>query len=192
MGFNIPKSDANAAIYGLRWLPVSMAAQGASVGFGVWKNFTDIQTVNQHLFPSTCPIESLSPFNQFLAKLGTLASHILCVPSEELLFRGVVQHYLLKKLPLQILATHAPGMVPWVNSTPGKAARIVLSSLIFSAAHLGRQSNDTKWVNLVRSNAFGLGVGTGIAMETTDNLFAPMALHLAWNLIAYMLYLRKC
>lgn len=90
--------------------------------------------------------------------LELVASAVMPAFMEELLFRGI--------------------LFRWIEEFGGSWAALLLSSLIFGAAHLGNPS--ASWFT-----SFGIAIGPGLllgaAYMLTRNLWLSMGIHAAWN-----------
>lgn len=94
---------------------------------------------------------------------------LLVAPSEELIFRGIVQG----------LFRRAYGVVPGV----------VLASALFGAVHVAAVSGGgagTGQVALTLATTAALGAVLGVAYELSENLIVPVVVHGLWNTMTFL------
>lgn len=93
---------------------------------------------------------------------------LLIMGSVALLLNAVTQEILVRSYIFQTVQSHF-----------GVAVAVVVSSLIFAALHAGVIKNS--WIAAL--NVLGAGVLFGIAYATSGNLWLPIAIHFAWNVV---------
>jgi len=100
-----------------------------------------------------------------------LSAVLLCLIypiTEEFLFRGVIQGYLLN---------HRLGPMSKLGIS---VANIVTTILFFTLHWIGRSLTVASWV-------IGPSLILGVVREKTDSLVAPMLVHIVWNVSWYSL-----
>ncbi len=113
--------------------------------------------------------------------------------SEEILFRGLIQDLLLTRVPKYIIAKIAPGKETALDTRMAMAARIILTSALFSAAHLqnkGILSDSYVATQLVTT--FVVGIGFGALKESKAGLLGSIGAHMAHNMLATAPILWSC
>src|SRR5262249_16943381 len=85
----------------------------------------------------------------------------LCAPIiEEMVFRGLIQEVLLKRIPKYVIKKISPGKEIALDSTIAKATRIALTAALFSACHLANiGSMPNVSAQLVATFVAGIGLG---------------------------------
>lgn len=80
---------------------------------------------------------------QFFPENAQLFSHLVINTPivEEILFRGVIQEILMRKVPVALLQKVNPQAANWLQSnTYAKIGRVALSTLIFALTHFGTEN----------------------------------------------------
>lgn len=126
-------------------------------------------------------------------KVSMAASIGIILPvCEEILFRGLMQEVLLKKIPKYILSKIAHEKETYLNSTIAKVTRITLSAGAFSAYHLTNSGfMPESYVSAQIAGTFILGIGCGILQENVG-LFGAIGAHAANNIMAISPRLLSC
>jgi|GEM_PF-6874779 membrane protease YdiL (CAAX protease family) len=144
---------------------------------------------NSH-FPSM-PNKHLTPLIMKIS--AALMTGVIVPLQEEIFFRGLLQDVLLTRIPKFIVKKIAPGNETVLDTTIAKAARILLTSAAFSAAHLsneGVESDSFVAVQLV--SAFMIGIGFGLLKESKAGLLGSIAAHMVHNFAALAPTLLDC
>lgn len=101
--------------------------------------------------------------------------------AEEVLFRGVLQDLLLKRLPEKIIKRISPENAGKVESKIYTAVRILLTSAAFSYYHeMNRGTLSDEYVTLQRVASFLMGIGFGLLKEQYG-LSASIGAHMMQN-----------
>jgi membrane protease YdiL (CAAX protease family) len=111
--------------------------------------------------------------------------------AEEVIFRGLIQHLLLKKLIEKAIAKIAPQQASWVDTKIGKIFRITLVSLLFSGWHL-LGTNGEKAFQLQATAAFFAGCILGAIHESSLGLMGAIGCHMVHNAVAGYLSCNQC
>ncbi|HEV8051568.1 MAG TPA: CPBP family intramembrane glutamic endopeptidase, partial [Parachlamydiaceae bacterium] len=104
----------------------------------------------ERIINTTCPLQEFvtqlnhnsrnsTPMSVYDLKKFTVLSSLPSSIIEELIFRGLVQDVLLKRIPQFIINKVAPGNEHFLDTKIAKVARIVLTASLFSAAHLSNK-----------------------------------------------------
>lgn len=156
---------------------------------------------------ATCPMQeyvtqfnSLFPFypevhqTVFSVKAAMVGGFGVLTPIfEEVIFRGLVQDILMKRIPQYIVKKIAPGREMALDSRIAGIVRIVLTSALFSAYHLlNRGIFANAYVDLQIVQTFIMGISLGIFKESKAGLFGAMGAHMAHNIIAISPQLLSC
>lgn len=99
---------------------------------------------------------------------GTFSWMTLALAGAALAANAFTQELLFRGYPFRLVARRA-----------GPAAAVLITSLLFSAAH--RPALDRAWLPAV--NVALAGVLFGVALLRTGNLWLPTALHAGWNVL---------
>ncbi|MGH2692427.1 MAG: lysostaphin resistance A-like protein [Actinomycetota bacterium] len=118
-------------------------------------------------------VEARVPLPEGLPPIGWAVAVVLALLvapiAEEVLFRGV--------------------LVPAVRQRFGVAVAVAGSSLVFGLAHVTR--GDPLQVTVEVAVATAMGVGLAIQYARRGNLVAPVAAHLAFNVLGLLILLRR-
>lgn len=95
---------------------------------------------------------------------------------EEILFRGVLQEFLLKRLPQRILHTFAPRRAWIIDSTPLKVMRVLAVSTLFALVH-----EEVRACERSIGPQLAGGFAFGYQMEVSESLIPAIQQHLMWN-----------
>ena len=169
--------------------------------------------VNDKLFNNTCLIEK--PISKFpyptcplrvacrdlnlpitpsqIKITNLVALGVIPAVGEELLFRGLIQDVLLKRLPAWMLKKISPGQEKMIDTKIAKIGRIILTSALFSAWHLqNRGILPDAYVKSQLVGTFTLGILLGMIKESNLGLLGSMGAHFANNTIAISPILLGC
>lgn len=112
---------------------------------------------------------------------------------EEIVFRGLIQDLLLKRIPKYIVKWIAPGKEVALDSAIVEAARITLTAAIFSAFHLANSGLMTdSHVSMQLVATFVLGIGFGALKESKAGLLGSTGAHITNNIWAIIPQLLRC
>ncbi len=101
---------------------------------------------------------------------------------EELVFRGVIQDLLLKKLLGKVIEKVSPGNAAWTNGKTAKISRIVIASVLFGALHLVTPTKEIPLaIALQAFNALFLGAILGAVKESRLGLIGSIGCHMMHN-----------
>nr|QIQ10899.1 hypothetical protein OJOKFFHK_00042 [uncultured bacterium] len=156
---------------------------------------------------ATCPVEEYVkqwnfafPYNPefhetvFSTKASLVAGVGVAYPLfEEVVFRGLIQDVLLKRIPKYIVSKVAPGKETALDSNIAKVARITLTAAAFSACHLvnfGIMPDSYVRAQLIAS--FVMGIGFGALKESKAGLLGAIGAHMANNVMAISPQLWSC
>lgn len=105
---------------------------------------------------------------------------------EELIFRGLIQHMLLKKLPEMTCRYAFPKYVHLINSKAAKLTRIVATALAFSAMHLNNSSVvSDEYLKAQVLSTFLTGLAMGWMKESDLGIASTIGMHIYHNFFAY-------
>lgn len=157
---------------------------------------------------STCPLQELSEqFNESLYSIvngleisplmiKVFIGSVICVYpaiSEELIFRGLIQDVLLKRIPSWVLKKIHYSHENILDTKIAKAARIIFTSALFAASHLFNQGIFTdSYVQAQVVGTFALGIIFGAIKESSLGLVGSTGAHFMNNLIAISPLLFSC
>lgn len=116
------------------------------------------------------------PFGHFYATFLTIPY------TEEMLFRGLLQELILKKVPTALLRQFYPSKISLVNGKLASAARIITCAGLFALAH-ARAPEHPYDSAIFLGHKFAVGVCCGIIQEMTGNLYLSTTFHSGFNLI---------
>jgi membrane protease YdiL (CAAX protease family) len=110
------------------------------------------------------------------------ATFLTCPFSEEIVFRGMLQEIILKKIPAKILQQVAPSYASMINSKAATAARILISAGTFALVHAAAPQHPYDSAFFLFQK-FAVGVCCGVIQEVAGNVFLSTAFHAGGNLI---------
>jgi hypothetical protein len=102
---------------------------------------------------------------------------------EEIFFRGIIQHCLLKKIPQKIIETISPTHAKMVNSALSRIARVAVVALFFAAIHHDALNCNSK--DLISHLIGGLLYGSLVDLNPA-NLVHTINLHFIFNILCEM------
>lgn len=109
---------------------------------------------------------------------------------EELFFRGIIQDFILKRVPNFLLKKMRPIKSIFSDSTRAKICRVALTTGLFSAFHLlsiGSASSELKsFMQIQAIGAIPLGLFFGAIKESPLGLFGTIGAHMGHNFVAMM------
>jgi membrane protease YdiL (CAAX protease family) len=185
----IQSNSYSLALSGVKWLPVAMAAQAATVGIGMLAGWVSWDTVKAAFTPAAeCPLKSV----EGRQKLGGAMMLISGQPAiEEFGAREIFQNQMLTVFPTWILGKIVPGSEWIVKSTVAKVARTVLSGGLFSYSHYifhpaNAPESAQKIMNFQVLNTLGIGLALSALRERTGSSWPAFGLHVAWNVLTML------
>lgn len=130
----------------------------------------------------------------FGLKASLFAFVVLAAPlCEEVIFRGLIQDVLLKRIPKYFVKKIAPGKETSLDSNISKVVRITLTAALFSAAHLSNSKIAAdSYVSMNLIATFVLGIGCGVLKETKAGLLGAVGAHMNNNIFAISSTLWSC
>ena len=127
-------------------------------------------------------------------KLNNILTMGVSAPiGEEILFRGIIQDLLLKRIPKYIIKKFSPGNENVLDKKAFKIGRILLTSALFSAMYLMNTDvfGDT-YVKTQLISTFVMGIGFGMIKESSLGLLGSIGGHIMNNLVAVLPSLFSC
>lgn len=146
--------------------------------------------------PTAHPIQTMlsKEYSPTIAGLAILSAMVLAPAAEELLFRGIFQGWLERRLnaprpvPMPFEPAPTADESPWAAPTAASAARVapiarwavlLLPAVVFAGVHAGQ------WPAPIP--LFLLAIGLGVLYRRTGGIVAPIAMHATFNGISTVL-----
>lgn len=180
----IQNNPWSLALSGVKWLPVSIAAQAVTVGAGILAGWVTWDTVKEAFAPADqCPLHSVEGRRWFAADIIDKSSHP-CF--EEWAVREVFQYQMLKAIPAWMLEKIVPESEWILDTTILKTTRTVLSGGLFSYLHhifhpVAASEEIQKSLNFRILSTLGGGLAISAVRERTGSAWPALGLHVAWN-----------
>ncbi len=180
----IQNNPLSLALSGVKWLPVSMAAQAVTVGAGLLAGWVTWDAVKDAFAPiEECPLQSVEGRQWLAADIIDKSSHP-CF--EEWVVREIFQYQLLKAIPSWMLGKIVPGSEWILDTTILKTTRAVLSGGMFSFLHhlfhpVNVSKEIRKALNFRLLSTLGGGIAIAAVRERTGSTWPALGLHIAWN-----------
>lgn len=141
---------------------------------------------------ATCPLQEFvsqigAPHQAvFKLKAGLVGLVAVGTPIvEEVIFRGLIQDVMLKRVPKYLIKKIAPGKETALDSTIAKITRITLTAALFSASHLSNlEALPDSYVSAQVVGTFVMGIGWGALkeFEPKGGLLSSIGAHITQNL----------
>lgn len=144
----------------------------------LWKEFYQIMSKYR-------PLSEKDAFN------AILSDFIFMGPiKEELIFRGLIQDLLLKRLLGKAIQAVSPRNASWVDSRVAKIFRIIITAALFGAAHLGTQGQAA--FKFQAFYAFAGGCILGAIKESRLGLIGSIGCHMMNNALVGLEWYANC
>lgn len=159
-----------------------------AVGSAVWVAQMPLQACIMYLFRQAIPKagETSQGDAKALKAAGFVAIVVAAPLLEELLFRQIVQKWLLTSLPTCVIKKINPALEWVADSKLAKCMRIGLTSALFSAVHLvNRGTLSKEYVIGQLVVTFVSGFFMGALREYQETLGGSIGLHMANNAFAF-------
>ncbi|MBX9923948.1 MAG: CPBP family intramembrane metalloprotease [Rhabdochlamydiaceae bacterium] len=137
---------------------------------------------------------TLGKHTPFTLKLVSGGMYFDAAITEEIVWRGIFQDVLLKRLPQMILKTVAPGKEKLLDSKEAKIFRVVITAALFSIMHApNRQVMSSAYVDRLQIPlTFVAGLLFGAIKESKLGLTGAIGAHLGLNTVGLAANLTMC
>lgn len=170
----------------------------------VWREW-GLKIDGERIRTAACPLqEFVTQYNNQIPrsfhqsvlalKISSIVQVAVLAPIfEEIVFRGIIQSFLLKQIPSYIIKKCAPGKESYLDSSIAKIARITITTGLFVAVHIpNRMLMSENYVNGQLVTALITGIGFGYLRESKVGLLGAIGAHFAKNFLPAVPVLMSC